>query len=229
MAATSTERVKKHRANKANPPKPPKSPGALRTAKCRANKKLEQEAKKRSSTMETPPPKQEAPDALTSLLQLCTSPSMASNTPAQVKLLSACTSLKLRQEASKKWDDDLKETSKKWDDDMKAASKKWDDDMKEASKKWDDDMKGLVSILTQSTPESSKRRRSFDKKIPENINSEVFEATVQESKPPAQLTADQANEPWAGASWWTKPTASVVETVDSDDDYEPKAKRRRYN
>ena len=101
--------------------------------------------------------------------------------------------------------------------------------MKAASKKWDDDMKGLVSILTQSTPESSKRRRSFDKKSPENINSEVFEATVQESKPPARLTAAQPNESWTDPSWWTKPTASVVETVDSDDDYEPKAKRRRYN
>ena len=139
MAATSTERVKKHRANK--------------------------EAKKRSSTMETPPPKQEAPDALTALLQLCTSPLMASNIPAQVKLLSACTSLKLRQETSKKWDDD---------------------------------MKGLVSMLTQSTPESSNHRLSFAKKSPENINSEVLEA-------------------------------SVVETVDSDDDYKPKAKRRRDN
>jgi hypothetical protein len=189
MAATSTERGRKHRANKG------KSPEALRSAKCRANKKLEQEAKKRSSTMETPPQKQEAPDALTALFQLCTSPLMASNIPAQVKLLSACTSLKLRQECSEKWDED---------------------------------MKCLVSMLTQSTPESSNHHLSFAEKSPENINSEVIEATVQESKPPEQLTADQPNEPWADRSWWAKPTASVVETVDSDDDYKLKVKRR-YN
>jgi hypothetical protein len=204
MAATSTERVRKHRANKG------KSPEALRSAKYRAKKKLEQEAKKRSSTMETPPPKQEAPDALTALFELCTSPLMASNIPAQVKLFSACTSLKLRQESLKLSQESLKLSQ-------------------QHSEKWDDDMKGLGSMLTQSTPESSKRRLSFAEKSPENINSAVFEASVQESKPPARLTADQPNEPWADPSWWAKPTASVVETVDSDDDYEPKLKRRRYN
>ena len=115
---------------------------------------------------------------------------MASNIPAQVKLLSACTSLKLRQESLK-----LRQESVKLSQESLKLSQ-------ETSKKWDDDMKGLLSMLTQSTPESSNHRLSFAKKSPENINSEVLEA-------------------------------SVVETVDSDDDYKPKAKpgakRRRDN